>query len=107
MGKRNRKKCKKKEFDYEFDYDYDHKEHDGKKTHDDFKGKKHGCLQTQYPVQISLGYVDNGAIAIKDSNASDNPYNSAVSQDESNASDNPYNSAVAQEDSEAKNKKEE
>jgi hypothetical protein len=53
------------------------------------------------PVQIAIGYIDNGAIAINKSNASDNPYDSAVAQDYSNASDNPYNSAVAQKKSNA------
>ncbi|MED1862868.1 hypothetical protein P4V41_05335 [Fictibacillus nanhaiensis] len=50
----------------------------------------------QNPVQIAIGYINNGAIAIKKSNASDNPDASAVAQGHSNASDNPENSAVAQ-----------
>jgi hypothetical protein len=48
------------------------------------------------PVQVAIGYIKNGAIAIKKSNASDNPDKSAVAQGHSNASDNPQGSAVAQ-----------
>ncbi|WP_052302348.1 hypothetical protein [Bacillus sp. SG-1] len=55
--------------------------------------------QQQNPEQISVGHVNHGAVAIKDSNAVDNPVNSSVAQAHSNASDNPKNSSVAQEHS--------
>ena len=57
--------------------------------------------QTQNPEQIAIGHVDNGAVAVKHSNAVDNPVNSAIAQAHSNAVDNPVNSAVALDDSNA------
>lgn len=57
--------------------------------------KKRNDKKYPWPIQIAVGYIDNGAIAIDNSNASDNPSDSAVAQGYSNASDNPSNSAVA------------
>ncbi|CAM4117328.1 hypothetical protein [Mesobacillus thioparans] len=80
-------------------WDYPEKDRKKSKKKDRCDKKKEGekwFKQEQEPEQIAIGYITDGALAIDDSNASDNPTNSAVAQDYSNASGNPDDSAVAQ-----------